>query len=209
MTLLKDKVIQLEEKYFYYQLFCHYYRGDLLYLTSIQWKKLLQTMREYPFLMKIDEVNQALQMIKTADENEIAMYQYDYNRLFVGPNQLLASPFESSYRNYEKNVLQRETLMVRNFYHHVGLQVADEGQIPDDHMQFELELILYLLSNENDQENLYEVFLTKHLFHWGFDHCQRILENSQNPITYAMGVLLREFLQQERMSMEGGNIDAN
>ena len=92
-------------------------------------------------------MEQALSMLENVDEHVIRTFEYDYNRLFVGPNQLLASPFESSYRNYEGNIMQQETLKVRNFYHYVGLQVADEGQFPDDHIQFELEFILHLLSD--------------------------------------------------------------
>ena len=95
---------------------------------------------------------QALTMLEEINETTIQTFEYDYNRLFVGPNKLLASPFESSYRNFEGTVLQQETLKVRNFYHYVGLQVADEGQMPDDHIQFELEFILHVLSDPTNQE---------------------------------------------------------
>ena len=154
---------------------------------------------------------QALKMLEEVNEIMIQTFEYDYNRLFVGPNKLLASPFESSYRNYEGNVLQQETLKVRNFYHYVGLQVANEGQIPDDHIQFELEFILHVLSDSTiqDHRQLYKMFLENHLMQWVFEHCEKIVENSQHPITYAMGFLLREFLQLERKMMEGGNEDVN
>ena len=137
----------------------------------------------------------------------IQTFEYDYNRLFVGPNKLLASPYESSYRNFEGTVLQQETLKVRNFYHYVGLQVANEGQMPDDHIQFELEFILHVLSDPTIQENdqIYKMFLEKHLLQWGFKHCERIEQNSQNTITYAMAVLFKEFLQLEKMMIKGGD----
>ena len=211
MTIIQETVMKQEERLLYYQLFCHYYRGDLLQLTSAQWGQLVRIIKEYQNTSLIDEVAQSLQVLEEVKENTIQTLEHDYNRLFVGPNKLLASPFESSYRNYEGNVLQQETLNVRNFYHYVGLQVANEGQIPDDHIQFELEFILHVLSDPTIQDNrqIYKMFLEKHLMQWVFEHCERIVQNSQNPITYAMAVLLKEFLQLESKMMEGGNEDVN
>lgn len=211
MTIIQETVMKQDERLLYYQLFCHYYRGDLLQLTSAQWGQLVGIIKEYQNTSLIDEVAQSLQMLEEVNENTIQTLEHDYNRLFVGPNKLLASPFESSYRNYEGNVLQQETLNVRNFYHYVGLQVANEGQIPDDHIQFEFEFILHILSDPTTQDNLqiYKMFLEKHLMQWVFKHCKKIIENSQNSITHAMAVLLKEFLQLECKMMEGGNEDVN
>jgi putative dimethyl sulfoxide reductase chaperone len=211
MTTMQVTGMNLEERLLYYQLFCHYYRGDLHGLTSAQWVQLVQLLKENQTTRIKDEMEQALSMLEKVDEAAIRTFQYDYNRLFVGPNQLLASPFESSYRNFEGTVLQQETLKVRNFYHYVGLQVAHEGQFPDDHIQFELEFVLHVWSNETiqDQSKIYKMFLEKHLLQWGFKHCDRVIQNSQHPITYAMAILLREFLQLERKIMEGGNEDVN
>ncbi|MEH7275991.1 TorD/DmsD family molecular chaperone [Neobacillus vireti] len=199
MTSIQETIMKQEERLFYYQLFCHYYRGDLLQLTTEQWKQLVQIIKEQRNTSLIDQVVQSLKMLEELKENTIQILEHDYNRLFVGPNKLLASPFESSYRNYEGNVLQQETLNVRNFYRYVGLQVANEGQVPDDHIQFELEFMLHVLSQPTTENlQIYKMFLDKHLLQWGFKHCERILQNSQNPITYAMAVILKEFLQMEK-----------
>ncbi|SDM60610.1 molecular chaperone [Bacillus sp. OK048] len=211
MTIIQETVMKQEERLFYYQLFCHYYRGDLLQLPPEKWGQVVRIIKEYQNTSLIDEVAKSLRVLEEVKENTIQTFEHDYNRLFVGPNKLLASPFESSYRNYEGNVLQQETLNVRNFYHFVGVKVANEGQIPDDHIQFELEFILHVLSDQTIQENrqIYKMFLEKHLMQWIFKHCKKIIENSQNPITHAMAVLLKEFLQLERIMMEGGNEDVN
>lgn len=211
MTVIQEAVMKQEERLLYYQLFYHYYRGDLLQLTSAQWKQLVHLIKDYQNTSLIDEVAQALQLLEEVKEKTILTFEYDYNRLFVGPNKLLASPFESSYRNYEGNVLQQETLNVRNFYHFAGLQVANEGQIPDDHIQFELEFILHVLGDHTSQDNseIYQMFFKKHLMKWVFKHCEKIIENSQNPITHTMAVLLIEFLQLENKMMEGGYKDVN
>ncbi|RDU38206.1 hypothetical protein DRW41_01150 [Neobacillus piezotolerans] len=201
MAAIKETVMTLEERLLYYQLFCHYYQGDMLHFGSAEWKQLGNILREYKLARINGEAGKAIQCLEEADADAIQMFEYDYNRLFVGPTKLLASPYESSYRNFEGTVLQQETLMVRNFYYHAGLQVAEEGQMPDDHIQFELELILHLLNERDDQ--LYKLFLEKHLLQWAFEHCAGIIKNSSNPLTRTMGILLKEFLRSEKKMIEG------
>ncbi|WP_053365858.1 TorD/DmsD family molecular chaperone [Bacillus sp. FJAT-27245] len=205
MAAIKETVMTLEERLLYYQLFCHYYRGDLLQFGTKEWGSLVQILREYKLARINGEAEKAIQFFEEADDVDFQTFPYDYNRLFVGPNKLLASPYESSYRNVEGTVLQQETLKVRNFYHHAGLQVADEGQMPDDHIQFELELILHLLNEQANGDNgqLYKMFLESHLLQWAFEHCARIVKNSTNPITRAMAILLKEFLHLEKKMIEG------
>lgn len=192
-----------EEQLLCYQLFWHYYRGDLNQLTSADWIKLVQILRMQPNICLNHDVNKALMMLEEVNETTLQTFVYDYNRLFVGPHKLLASPYESSYRNFEGAVMQQETIKVRNFYYYGGLQVANEGQVPDDHIQFELEFILHLLTDSNNQEKkeTYKLFLEKHLLQWGDKHCEQIQKNSRNDITFAMAVLLKGFLQLERMMM--------
>ncbi|WP_059173910.1 molecular chaperone [Bacillus sp. FJAT-27445] len=208
MSAIKETAITLEERLMYYQLFCHYYRGDLLHFGSAEWKQLGNILIEYKLTRINSEAGKAVQSLEEANAAAVQTFKYDYNRLFVGPNKLLASPYESSYRNFEGAVLQQETLKVRNFYYHAGFQVADEGQMPDDHIQFELDMILHLLNEPANQEKtqLYKLFLEKHLMQWAFEHCARIVQNSDNPITLAMAILLKEFLHLEKKLIEGEDV---
>ncbi|WP_428908032.1 TorD/DmsD family molecular chaperone [Niallia sp. Krafla_26] len=210
MTILQNDVVCHEEKLLIYEMFWHYYRGEFHRLTPIQWKQLAQILRDLQSFVINHDISQALKILEDVNESDLETFEYDYNRLFVGPNGLLSSPFESSYRNLEGTIMQQDTLKVRNFYHHVGLQVENEGQVPDDHIVFELELILHLLNDQLlEHQQLYQMFLEQHLFKWIFEHCSRVMKNSQHPITYAMGVLLKEFLQLEKRDTEGGNSNDN
>lgn len=197
--------ISLEETMMFYQIFLHYYRGDLFPLTAADWKKLVLMIRDPFDIVLSDRGKEALNKLEELEDETVERFEYDFNRLFVGPKQLLASPYESSYRNEEGVVLQQDTLKVRNFYHVAGLQLAEEGKYPDDHIQFELEFICYLLSKSDSQEmkSLYSLFLEKHLLAWYSKHCKQIEFNSQNTITLAMAYLLRDFLQHEEKLMEG------
>jgi putative dimethyl sulfoxide reductase chaperone len=198
-----------EERGLFYQFFLHYYKGDLLQLTVGDWQNLVQLLKKQPNIKQNSYFNKAIQMLEEIDEEKLTTFPFDYNRLFVGPNRLLASPYESSYENIEGSLMQTETLNVRNFYYHEGLQVAEEGRFPDDHIQFELEFMVHLLGfrNEEEKRDIEELFLQKHLLKWCPKHCERIAQNSQNEITLAMGLLLQGFLQFEKWLLEGGDND--
>ncbi|MFC4799587.1 molecular chaperone [Neobacillus sp. GCM10023253] len=190
-----------DERVEIYQLCWHYYRGDLMKLTLGEWQTVAACLSSKPAIRKNEWGTKALNLLADINEQTLETFEYDYNRLFVGPNKLLASPYESSYLNIEGTVMQAETLKVRNFYYHEGLQVDMEGQMPDDHLQFELEFILYLIRFEEKKEVLH-LFLKNHLLKWCETHCCKIEEHSRNPITLAFAYLLKGFLQQEKLLME-------
>ncbi|MDR7236937.1 TorD/DmsD family molecular chaperone [Neobacillus drentensis] len=191
-----------------YQLFWHYYRGDLMKLTTIDWANLAELLRTMTVLCESEFGNQAITILDEVSEETLHSFVFDYNRLFVGPNRLLASPYESTYSNFEGTIMQQETIKVRNFYHYEGLQVAEEGQYPDDHIQYELEFICYLL-NQNEKGPDLKLFLENHFFKWVDKHCERIEEHSQNQLTLAFAYLLKEFLQFEKIIIEGGEPNVN
>ena len=74
--------------------------------------------------------------------------RYDFNRLFVGPQKLLAPPLESYYRNEEHLPMQEETMAVRAAYEEAGLELIAQNKIPDDHAQFEFYFLSCLLEAE-------------------------------------------------------------
>ena len=191
-----------EERLFMYQLFLHYYRGDLLKLPTAEWGNLVGMIETLPTLRSNDWGSEAILQLRNVTNQTLGTFEFDFNRLFVGPNKLFASPYESSYQNFEGTVMQAETLKVRNFYYYEGLQVANEGGLPDDHIQFELEFILHLLGFEEKKETL-RLFLEKHLLKWVEKHCDLIVEHSQNPITLAFGSMLKGFLLLEKRLIEG------
>jgi putative dimethyl sulfoxide reductase chaperone len=193
--------ISKEERMFMYQLLCHYYREELVNLSFTEWKRLVEMIITKSCLQQNEWGRKVISQFQNVTEQDLETFEYDYNRLFVGPNKLLASPYESTYLEAEGSVMQGETMKVRNFYYYEGLQVADEGTVPDDHIQFELEFMLFLADMEEKQEVL-KLFLEKHLLNWCPKHCDMIVEHSQNSITLAFGYLLKGFLQLEKRLIE-------
>lgn len=199
--------IDKEERMLSLKLMCHYYRGDLWQLELSDWQNLTNLLESQRSILQNEWVNKAIAEFRQLKNETIETFQFDFNRLFVGPNHLLASPFESSYENFEGMLMQQETIKVRNFYHHEGLQVENEGQLPDDHIQFELEFLLHLLNSNKhiDPSSVYKLFLERHLLKWVPKHIKLVEKNSQNNITMAFAYLLKGLLQLEKMAIEGGD----
>jgi TorA maturation chaperone TorD len=68
----------------------------------------------------------------------------DYNRLFFGPDRMIAPPYESVHRSEEHLVFERETMLVRAAYAEFGLAVPRLNKEPDDHIGLELSFLATL-----------------------------------------------------------------
>ena len=69
---------------------------------------------------------------------QLGALTWDFNRLFVGPGEMLAAPWESVYRSKTKLTFQESTLQVRALYERFGLQAPAIHREPDDHLGLEL-----------------------------------------------------------------------
>lgn len=132
---------------------------------------------------------------------------YDFNRLFVGPQKLLAPPLESYYRNEDHLPMQAETMAVRAAYGAVGIELKAQNKIPDDHAQFEFffaACLLEAVSKYPGQEQgelaavHYRKFMQEHLLCWIFDHLQAVEEHSSTSFCREMAKVIRRFMQWEK-----------
>ncbi len=97
--------------------------------------------------------------------------EFAFNKLFVGPQAVLAPPFASVYLEGEPHVMGETTLMVRRLYQTVGLVSPWQGKIPDDHISLELDGCLHmrqgLMQSESSQlGDIYSYFLNEHMARW-------------------------------------------
>lgn len=97
--------------------------------------------------------------------------EYAFNKLFVGPQALLAPPFASIYLESEPHVMGETTLMVRRLYQTVGLVSPWKGKLPDDHISLELDACLHirmglLKSGSSQLCDIYSYFLNEHMARW-------------------------------------------
>ena len=77
---------------------------------------------------------------------DVRTLRVDHAKLFVGPFELLAPPYESVYVDDADRVMTQTTLAVESAYRRVGLDIdLDE---PADHVAAELEFMYYLVREE-------------------------------------------------------------
>lgn len=122
-------------------------------------------------------------------ESMLPDLENDFNRLFVGPAQPLAPPWESYYLSRDRLLFQEQTLEVREIYQRLGLRVEGSGEggvEPDDSLSLELCFMAELCARcvaaletgaDGAQAEILEAqrqFLTAHLSKWA-PRCLRLV----------------------------------
>lgn len=80
--------------------------------------------------------------------------EYSFNRLFVGPDHVPASPYASVYLDDEPLVMGKAALEMRALFRSLNLSVPEGGE-PDDFIAYELEawlILLLCLKNEREKQ---------------------------------------------------------
>lgn len=112
--------------------------------------------------------------------------EFDFNRLFVGPNSLPAPPFASVYIDSEPQIMSPSTIRIRQIYRMLSLTSPWEGSLPDDHLSLELDASIHFKTalNTNDSTELRELwryFLVDHLGVWIPQFVNRVLATKGVP----------------------------
>jgi len=138
----------------------------------------------------------------------------DYARLFVGPDHLLAPPWESVYLGREHLLFEEETYAVREFYARFGLQTPSLNVEPDDHFALELAFVAHCCTlalealERGDDEALDRVltagheFLSEHLLRWAPAFLERVIERSQSDFYRGAAYLARGCLAGVEQTMK-------
>lgn len=104
----------------------------------------------------------------------------EYTRLFLGPEKLIAPPWESVYVSGEPLLFQESTLAVREAYRRSGYASAGYPREADDHVAIELDFMAALATKtceaEDDRDALEEQrsFLEEHLLVWIESFAERL-----------------------------------
>ncbi len=124
----------------------------------------------------------------------------DYNRLFIGPDDLKAPPWASLYLSDKKHVFSSETLKVRSFYEKYQLNVGNNFHEPADHISFEFHFIAILFlhfqqAHEESKEYICRdicLFLENHFLPWLPLCLENIIQHAQTEF-YKNAALLASF----------------
>lgn len=133
----------------------------------------------------------------------------EFNRLFIGPGRVSASPYESVYRSPSRLLMQESTVDVRRAYLEAGLVMQRLGSVPDDHLGAELEFMFYLADRaaaeavESRWEavgrylDLGRAFIKEHLLSWVGEFSKGVLGATEDKFFRGLVTLLAEFLAQD------------
>lgn len=137
---------------------------------------------------------------------------FDFNRLFVGPQKLLAPPYESAYLSPHHTTMTEHTMSVRSAYRAVGIEIADKGRIPDDHLQYETAFAAFLLRGlanvpqeaanfRQDFATHYADFLRIHLLCWIFRHLEEVAQHSTTAFCRQVAAAMQLFFTSEKEAL--------
>ncbi len=132
----------------------------------------------------------------------------DHRSLFLGPENMLACPYESVYLNDEHLTFGSQTLAVRQAYRRCGLRAPAEGREPDDHIGLEFFFVSHLClraldaAERGDGPSVTETcdalreFLEQHLLLWAEECLDHVQAHAQTQFYQGVGLLTRGILRE-------------
>jgi TorA maturation chaperone TorD len=167
------------------------------------------------------EFSEALQVFNTSlDElaqkpmHGLEALKEEYTRLFIGPQELLAPPWESVYVDRGGSLFQKSTLLVRSFYQSQGYLPQAYPLVADDHLALEVGFLSYLARDaydafeQNDCEKVRSLllasqdFLGNHLMAWLPMYQERLAKAKQQILFPQAVSLLCEFLKRDAEKLD-------
>ncbi len=127
----------------------------------------------------------------------------DYTRLFIGPDRVLAPPWESVHLSVDRLLFQEQTLEVRAWYQRYGLAAARLHSEPDDHIGLELAFLSHLAMLGTDaierqkHTELAELldaqqsFLSDHPLKWAPAWCDAVATHAQTTFYRGIALMVR------------------
>lgn len=172
----------LAERFYLYQTFYSLVAGE----PSIEVLKTLKS-DQLSFCLKqniLDEAKMNSFSVFLGDLRKLKMNSEllseltsEYTRLFIGPQKLVAFPWESVYVNENRLLMQESTLTVRAFYSENGFQAKMLHHVADDHIALMLDFLCKMseramsILDGKDEEldkilSVQKQFINNHMLNW-------------------------------------------
>lgn len=135
---------------------------------------------------------------------------WDYTRLFIGPFELPAPPWESVYVRKDRLLFQANTVAVRSLYNNFGYEINHNHLEAEDHIGLELDFMFHLneLCIEQLMKNNFKTasnvtyligeqsrFLRNHLLAFTPKFSQEVIEHAQTQFYSGLAKLLMAYLE--------------
>jgi TorA maturation chaperone TorD len=133
----------------------------------------------------------------------------DYTRLFLGPIQMLAKPYGSSWLEDEKTLMQGTSVAVEELYEEGGFEMDAEFRELPDHIAVELEFLYVLIFRELqahqqcDTERLADTiglrarFIDQHLGRWVGSFTAAVMKGAETSFYRELARLTECFIGME------------
>ncbi len=133
----------------------------------------------------------------------------DYTRLFLGPTQALAQPYESVWMTGERALMQDSTMALLELYEQGGFEIAEDFRDLPDHIAAELEFLYLLIFRENEARRsgnfdalavtvaLRKRFLAEHLGRWVAPFAAATREGAQSEFYRQLAALTERLVGRE------------
>ncbi|MDS9472713.1 molecular chaperone [Sporosarcina pasteurii] len=172
----------------------------------------------FPFVEESKGIEEAIEDIKAYlkehdvihNDDDYENLHWDYTKMFIGPLELTAPPWESVYVRKDRLLFQENTVAVQRKYEEFGFVIRDQNLEAEDHVGFELNFMFHLnelcietiekaephaisyLSYLIDQQ---EKFLENHLLAFIPAFSEKVIENADTQFFKGMAKLLDAYLK--------------
>jgi len=147
-------------------------------------------------------------------EVTIESLRSEYTRLYLGPMELKAPPWESMYVSKKRQLFEESTLKVRNFYRTQGFLPAEYPRVADDHITLECAFMAELgnrakiACSVGDTETIKTAleaskqFLEDHLLAWLPDYVVDLIKIEEADFYPVMTKLAIEYMRVDRLLLD-------
>lgn len=171
-----------------------YYAHDLAKIDPSAWDALLEMAdgmaAEYP------SCAEALVRIVNAPANDKDQFEYEFNRLFVGPGRPECPPYETIYVAEDDTLMRETSKRLRRAYLEAGLQPDLKNIEPDDHFAFEMAFVAWLLDKTPELNAMLKDFTEQHLDEWAFAHVTSVRNATENEVCLGFAQLLESMVSE-------------
>ena len=169
-------------------------------------EKLFDSMRVAATRLSPDLAEHARRLGAAFASQDLQTLLVDYTRLFLGPIQALAQPYESAWLGVPEQTEENPPPVVVDLYREGGFDIDDDFMELPDHVAVELEFLYLLTFNKNQAdrtgnldvvaaiEKLQQRFLSQHLGAWIGPFAAAVAGSAQTAFYCELATLTEQFV---------------
>lgn len=194
-TPAQPQALELADLARLWRLIQRYYAGDLRRVDPETWAQTAR-LKEGPAAQAHSAIALAIGRLAHPSDEDAFDFEYEFNRLFIGPGHALAAPYASVYLSEERTLMGQATLSARAAYEAQDMVVDRKNNVPDDHFAYEAAFMAQMSETASsdgaarDARGAARDFLRTHIACWVPLHVQAIRDASENELCLAFADLL-------------------